>query len=217
MGRRHFDHRTALAAEVYGLDAKLHLDTELDPDIDYQNLAAEIFGDGVVQKRPPATVTKPVEKVSVHYNIGHLASSEGDTVAADGKWLVALNKWSLDRFPVIGTLKPQNFQLIGITDTSMLRPQVFALQEGEVQIGLFVGVEVVVVAHPVQEGVHRRPRALVLDARPRGHLCGGRRRLRLDRLLLSSGEPAGPENQKGAERGEPNRVVPRAPHQAARL
>jgi glutamate synthase domain-containing protein 1/glutamate synthase domain-containing protein 3 len=29
-----------------------------------------------------------------------------------------------------------HFQLIGITDTSMLRPQVFALQEGEVQIGL---------------------------------------------------------------------------------
>ena len=28
------------------------------------------------------------------------------------------------------------FQLIGITDTSMLRPQVFALQEGDVQIGL---------------------------------------------------------------------------------
>jgi len=28
------------------------------------------------------------------------------------------------------------FQLLGITDTSMLRPQVFALQEGEVQIGL---------------------------------------------------------------------------------
>ncbi len=29
-----------------------------------------------------------------------------------------------------------NFQLIGITDTAMLRPQVFALQEGPVQIGL---------------------------------------------------------------------------------
>ncbi len=28
------------------------------------------------------------------------------------------------------------FQLLGITDTSMLRPQVFALQEGDVQIGL---------------------------------------------------------------------------------
>lgn len=30
----------------------------------------------------------------------------------------------------------EQFQLLGITDTSMLRPQVFALQEGEVKIGL---------------------------------------------------------------------------------
>lgn len=30
----------------------------------------------------------------------------------------------------------EQFQLIGITDTAMLRPQVFALQEGEIQIGL---------------------------------------------------------------------------------
>ena len=30
----------------------------------------------------------------------------------------------------------QRYELIGITDTSMLRPQVFALQSGEVQIGL---------------------------------------------------------------------------------
>ena len=30
----------------------------------------------------------------------------------------------------------QCFQLIGITDTAMLRPQVFALSEGEVQVGL---------------------------------------------------------------------------------
>jgi hypothetical protein len=29
-----------------------------------------------------------------------------------------------------------SFRLMGITDTAMLRPQVFALQEGEVQIGL---------------------------------------------------------------------------------
>ncbi len=32
--------------------------------------------------------------------------------------------------------KNDQFQLIGITDTAMLRPQVFALQEGDVQIGL---------------------------------------------------------------------------------
>ena len=54
------------------------------------------------------------DTVPVHYNIGHLAATEGDTVAADGKYLVALNKWSLDRFPVLGTLKPQNFQLIDL-------------------------------------------------------------------------------------------------------
>ena len=34
------------------------------------------------------------------------------------------------------TRSTRRFELIGITDTSMLRPQVFALQDGEVQIGL---------------------------------------------------------------------------------
>jgi nitrous-oxide reductase len=57
---------------------------------------------------------KLVEKIPVNYNIGHLAATEGDTVAADGRYLVALNKWSIDRFPVLGTLKPQNFQLIDL-------------------------------------------------------------------------------------------------------
>jgi len=47
--------------------------------------------------------------------------------APDGPW-----------FFIIARNNPyENFlQLIGITDTAMLRPQVFALQEGEVQIGL---------------------------------------------------------------------------------
>jgi glutamate synthase domain-containing protein 1 len=41
-------------------------------------------------------------------------------------------------FFIIARSKPEEnfYQLLGITDTSMLRPQVFALQEGEVQIGL---------------------------------------------------------------------------------
>ncbi len=62
---------------------------------------------------------KLVDNVKVNYNIGHLAATEGDTVAADGRYLVALNKWSIDRFPVIGTLKPQNFQLIDLTEPTM--------------------------------------------------------------------------------------------------
>ncbi len=55
-------------------------------------------------------------KVDVHYNIGHLATAEGDTVSPDGKYLVALNKWSLDRFFHPGPLYPQNFQLVDIDD-----------------------------------------------------------------------------------------------------
>ncbi len=41
-------------------------------------------------------------------------------------------------FFIIARNDPSNdqFQLIGITDTAMLRPQVFALQEGELQVGL---------------------------------------------------------------------------------
>jgi glutamate synthase domain-containing protein 1 len=44
----------------------------------------------------------------------------------DGPWFFIIARNDPDK---------NNIQLIGITDTSMLRPQVFALQEGEVQIG----------------------------------------------------------------------------------
>ncbi len=62
---------------------------------------------------------KLVDTIKVNYNVGHIATTEGDTVAADGKYLVSLNKWSIDRFPVIGTLKPQNFQLIDLSGPKM--------------------------------------------------------------------------------------------------
>jgi glutamate synthase domain-containing protein 1/glutamate synthase domain-containing protein 3 len=44
----------------------------------------------------------------------------------DGPWF----------FIIARNLVKNGFQLLGITDTAMLRPQVFALQEGEVSIGL---------------------------------------------------------------------------------
>ena len=62
---------------------------------------------------------KLVDKLKVNYNIGHVVTMEGDTVKPDGKYLVALNKWSIDRFPVVGTLKPQNFQLVDLTGAKM--------------------------------------------------------------------------------------------------
>jgi nitrous-oxide reductase len=62
---------------------------------------------------------KRVETLGVQYNIGHLVTAEGDTVNPNGEWLVALNKWSIDRFPPVGTLHPQNFQLIDLTTPTM--------------------------------------------------------------------------------------------------
>ncbi len=55
---------------------------------------------------------KLVDKIPTHYNIGHLAAAEGDTVSPDGTYLVAMNKWAIDRFAPVGPLLPQNFQLI---------------------------------------------------------------------------------------------------------
>ncbi len=62
---------------------------------------------------------KVVDKVSTHYNIGHLVAAEGDTVAPDGKYLIAMNKWALDRFNPVGPLLPQNFQLIDLSGDKM--------------------------------------------------------------------------------------------------
>lgn len=61
------------------------------------------------------------QRIYKHIQSTHLPASP------DGPW-----------FFIIARNNPYEHykQLIGITDTSMLRPQVFALQEGEVQIGL---------------------------------------------------------------------------------
>ena len=62
---------------------------------------------------------KVIEKIPVHYNIGHIMAAEGDTVSPDGRYLVAMNKWALDRFGDVGPLLPQNFQLIDIAAEKM--------------------------------------------------------------------------------------------------
>ena len=62
---------------------------------------------------------KVLDKISVHYNIGHLMTMEGDSMAPQGKYLVALNKLSIDRFNPVGPLHPQNHQLIDISNDKM--------------------------------------------------------------------------------------------------
>lgn len=62
---------------------------------------------------------KLIEKLPTHYNIGHLVTAEGDTVSPDGKYLIAMNKWAIDRYTKVGPLLPQNFQLVDLSGEKM--------------------------------------------------------------------------------------------------
>ncbi len=62
---------------------------------------------------------KVLDKINIHYNVGHLMTMEGDTVHPDGKYLVSLNKLAIDRFNPVGPLHPQNHQLIDISGDKM--------------------------------------------------------------------------------------------------
>jgi len=72
---------------------------------------------GPYEKKHPEPGWKLVQKLPVQYNIGHITAVEGDTAEPGGQFVVALNKWSIDRFANIGPLMPQNFQLIDIAKT----------------------------------------------------------------------------------------------------
>jgi len=62
---------------------------------------------------------KVLDKLHIHYNIGHLMTMEGDSAKPQGKYLVSLNKLAIDRFNPVGPLHPQNHQLIDISGDKM--------------------------------------------------------------------------------------------------
>ncbi|QKG29945.1 Sec-dependent nitrous-oxide reductase [Campylobacter sp. RM16187] len=62
---------------------------------------------------------KALDRVNVHYNIGHLDTMEGKSSKPKGKYAIALDKLSIDRFNPVGPLHPQNHQLIDITGAKM--------------------------------------------------------------------------------------------------
>ena len=60
-----------------------------------------------------------VDKIPIMYNIGHLATAEGDTAHPNGKYLVALNKLSHGRHLSVGPSQPESTQLINISGEKM--------------------------------------------------------------------------------------------------
>ncbi len=74
---------------------------------------------------------KLLDRLPIHYNIGHLMTMHGDTVKPRGKYLVSLNKLAIDRFNPVGPLHPQNHQLVDIAGDKMELLYDMALPLGE--------------------------------------------------------------------------------------
>ena len=99
---------------------------------------------------PADQAFKLVDKVSIHYNIGHLATAQGDTMDPHGKYLVAMNKWSIDRHSNVGPLHPQNFQLIDISGEKMELVADMPIGFGEPHYAQMVKADVIK-AHTIYE------------------------------------------------------------------
>lgn len=90
---------------------------------------------------------KLVDKQTIQYNIGHLCMPHGDTRHPRGGYVVAMNKWSIDRFPPLGTLLPQNFQLIDASGEKMQLLQDMPLGFGEPHYAQMIDASLL---HPIQ-------------------------------------------------------------------
>ncbi len=105
---------TALHGSVEVGLGPLHNQYDKEPGVVYTS----IYVDSRITKWDYINL-KVLDYVSSHYNVGHLVAAHGDNVKPHGKYLISLNKLSIDRFNPVGPLHPQNHQLIDIEDGNM--------------------------------------------------------------------------------------------------
>jgi nitrous-oxide reductase len=60
-----------------------------------------------------------VDRIDVHYNVGHTQATLAETVEPTGEYLLALNKLSKDQFLPLGPTMPENQELIDISGKKM--------------------------------------------------------------------------------------------------
>jgi nitrous-oxide reductase len=60
-----------------------------------------------------------VDRINVHYNIGHLQAVGGDSMRPSGDYLLALNKLSKDQYLPVGPDLPENQEIIDISGEQM--------------------------------------------------------------------------------------------------
>jgi nitrous-oxide reductase len=108
------DMKKALHTQVELGLGPLHTQFDAKPCIAYTSL----YVDSMVAKWDYCE-GKVLDKISVHYNIGHLLTPESATLHPKGHYLVAMNKLSIDRFDPVGPLHPMSHQLIDVSGDKM--------------------------------------------------------------------------------------------------